>query len=67
LPPRPGGRAYATAEEALKAGELYGVVVASPTAYHPANTIAALEAKLPVLLEKAGGQNRRGSQEHARR
>jgi predicted dehydrogenase len=44
--------AYATAEEALKAGELYGVVVASPTAYHPANTIAALEAKLPVLLEK---------------
>jgi predicted dehydrogenase len=43
---------YATAEEALKAGELYGVVVASPTAYHPANTIAALEAKLPVLLEK---------------
>src|SRR4051812_12102824 len=44
--------AYATAEEALGAGELYGVVVASPTAFHPANTIAALEAKLPVLLEK---------------
>jgi predicted dehydrogenase len=44
--------AYATADEALKAGELYGVVVASPTAYHPANTMAALEAKLPVLLEK---------------
>jgi predicted dehydrogenase len=44
--------AYATAEEGLQAGELYGVVVASPTAYHPANTIAALEAKLPVLLEK---------------
>jgi predicted dehydrogenase len=43
---------YATAEEALSAGELYGVVVASPTAHHPANTIAALEAKLPVLLEK---------------
>jgi predicted dehydrogenase len=44
--------AHATAEEALQAGELYGVVVASPTGYHPANTIAALEAKLPVLLEK---------------
>jgi predicted dehydrogenase len=44
--------AYATAEEALKAGELYGVVVASPTAYHPANAVAALEAGLPVLLEK---------------
>ena len=29
-----------------------GVVVASPTVYHPANTVAALEAKLPVLLEK---------------
>jgi predicted dehydrogenase len=43
---------FATVEEALQAGGLYGVVVASPTAYHPANTIAALEAKLPVLLEK---------------
>src|SRR6201991_1379187 len=44
--------AYATVEEALAAGGLYGVVVASPTAYHPANTIAALQAELPVLLEK---------------
>jgi predicted dehydrogenase len=44
--------AFATVEEALKAGGLYGVVVASPTAFHPSNTIAALEAGLPVLLEK---------------
>ncbi len=43
---------HATAEAALEAGGLDGVVVASPTAYHPANTLAALEAKLPVLLEK---------------
>ena len=43
---------HATAEAALRAGGLDGVVVASPTAYHPANTVAALEAKLPVLLEK---------------
>ena len=44
--------AYATAEAALKAGGLDGVVVASPTAFHPSDTVAALEAKLPVLLEK---------------
>src|ERR1700754_1374860 len=44
--------AYATTEDALRAGGLDGVVVASPTAYHPANTVAALEARLPVLLEK---------------
>ena len=43
---------YATEEAAMRAGGLDGVVVASPTAYHPANTVAALEAKLPVLLEK---------------
>jgi predicted dehydrogenase len=44
--------AHETVEAALGAGGLDGVVVASPTAYHPANTIAALEAGLPVLLEK---------------
>jgi predicted dehydrogenase len=43
---------HATAEAALEAGGLDGVVVASPTAYHPATTVTALEAKLPVLLEK---------------
>ena len=43
---------HVTEETALRAGDLDGVVVASPTAYHPANTVAALEAKLPVLLEK---------------
>ena len=44
--------AHQTVEAALQAGGLDGIAVASPTAYHPANTIAALEAKLPVLLEK---------------
>jgi predicted dehydrogenase len=43
---------HASEEAALRAGGLDGVVVASPTAYHPANTVASLEAKLPVLLEK---------------
>ena len=43
---------HATAEAALRAGGLDGVVVASPTASHPASTVAALEAGLPVLLEK---------------
>jgi predicted dehydrogenase len=43
---------HAIAEAAFEAGGLDGVVVASPTVYHPANTVAALEAKLPVLLEK---------------
>ena len=43
---------HATAEAALGVAGLDGVVVASPTAYHPASTLAALEAKLPVLLEK---------------
>jgi predicted dehydrogenase len=44
--------AHESAEVALRARGLDAVVVASPTAYHPADTIAALEAKLPVLLEK---------------
>jgi predicted dehydrogenase len=44
--------AFDSAEAALAAGGLDGVVVASPTLYHPANTLAALAAGLPVLLEK---------------
>lgn len=44
--------AHATVEAALEAGGLDGVVVASPTLFHPANTVAALNARLPVLLEK---------------
>lgn len=43
---------FETTEKALETGGLDGVVVASPTFYHPANTLAALEAKIPVLLEK---------------
>ncbi len=43
---------FATAEEALAAGGLDAVVVATPTACHRENTLAALEAGLPVLLEK---------------
>jgi predicted dehydrogenase len=43
---------YPTIEDALSIGGLDGVVVGSPTAFHPAQTISALEAGLPVLLEK---------------
>ena len=43
---------YATEETALASSGLDGVVVASPTAYHPASTLATLQAKLPLLLEK---------------
>lgn len=39
-------------EQALSIEGLDGVVVASPTAYHPDQTIRALELGLPVLLEK---------------
>lgn len=38
--------------EAFSIKELDGVVVASPTAFHPNQTIQALELGLPVLLEK---------------
>ena len=44
--------AHASDKAAFGVGGVDAVVVASPTAYHPANTIAALEAGLPVLLEK---------------
>lgn len=37
---------------ALTVGGFDGVVVGTPTVCHPENTIAALEAGLPVLLEK---------------
>lgn len=43
---------HSTIDAALAAGGLDGVVVGSPTAFHPAQTIAALDAGLPVLLEK---------------
>ncbi|RKE72314.1 Gfo/Idh/MocA family protein [Pseudorhodoplanes sinuspersici] len=43
---------HPTIEAALAAGGLDGVVIGSPTAFHPAQTIAALDAGLPVLLEK---------------
>jgi predicted dehydrogenase len=46
---------HSTAEEAWAAGGLDGVVVASPTIYHPPHTMEALQAKLPVLLEKPIG------------
>jgi predicted dehydrogenase len=44
--------AHATIEASLAQGGFDAVVVASPTTYHPANTLIALQAKLPVLLEK---------------
>jgi predicted dehydrogenase len=44
---------YATLEEALVDPMQYaGVVVASPTTFHIEQTVAALDAGLPVLLEK---------------
>lgn len=47
----PEGR-YADMEAALAADAFDGVVVCSPTRYHPDQVIRALEAGLPVLLEK---------------
>jgi predicted dehydrogenase len=43
---------FADQSEALRAVDLDGVVVASPTAFHPAQTIQALGNGLPILLEK---------------
>lgn len=39
-------------EDALQAGRLEGVAICSPTAFHCAQTLIALDAGLPVLLEK---------------
>lgn len=39
-------------KEAFSIQGLDGVVVASPTAFHPSQTIRALEMGLPILLEK---------------
>jgi predicted dehydrogenase len=43
---------FATLEDALAGGGLDGVVIGSPPSVHVAQTIASLEAGLPVLLEK---------------
>jgi len=48
----PGGAGHASLDEALGAGGLEGVAVCSPTLYHVPQAVAALEAGLPVLLEK---------------
>jgi predicted dehydrogenase len=48
----PVARYYATIDEALLIGNYSGVVVGSPTFYHPEHTIKAMRAGLPVLLEK---------------
>lgn len=44
--------AHATMEEAVVTGDLDGVAICSPTAFHPDQTIAALRHQLPLLLEK---------------
>ncbi|MFP6774500.1 MAG: Gfo/Idh/MocA family oxidoreductase [Alphaproteobacteria bacterium] len=44
--------AYPTLEDALAAGGFDGVAVCSPTRFHVEQCIPALEAGLPVLLEK---------------
>ncbi|MDZ7696609.1 MAG: Gfo/Idh/MocA family oxidoreductase [Deltaproteobacteria bacterium] len=43
--------------EAFSSKDLDGVVVASPTAFHPSQTIQALEQGLPVLLEKPAAKS----------
>ncbi|HEV7276275.1 MAG TPA: Gfo/Idh/MocA family oxidoreductase [Devosiaceae bacterium] len=43
---------FISLDAALAQGRFDGVVVAAPTAHHPHATVAALEAGLPVLLEK---------------
>jgi predicted dehydrogenase len=43
---------FASREEALAAERFDGVVVCTPTAFHGADTLAAIEAGIPVLLEK---------------
>lgn len=48
---RPEG-SYPTVAAAFSKGAFDGVVVASPTASHPADTFSALERGIPVLLEK---------------
>lgn len=45
-------KAHADYQPALAEPGIDGVVIASPTAFHPDQTIMALEAGLPVLLEK---------------
>ena len=44
--------AYASMAEALNGARMDGVVVGSPTSFHVEQSTAALEAGLPVLLEK---------------
>jgi predicted dehydrogenase len=43
---------FASREQALAAGPFDAVVVCTPTAFHCADTLAAIAAGLPVLLEK---------------
>ena len=43
---------YRSIQEALRTSAFDGVAVCSPTAFHPEQTLAALDARLPVLLEK---------------
>lgn len=54
---------YATLQEALAAPGIDGVVVCSPPSYHVAQSIAALEQGLPVLLEKPVSPGLAGSVE----
>ena len=45
-------QSYDTIDDALNAEHLDGVIVCSPTAFHPEQTIKSLKCGLPVLLEK---------------
>jgi predicted dehydrogenase len=49
----PVTKRFATLEDALKHGERFsGVAICSPPRFHVSQSLAALEADLPVLLEK---------------
>jgi len=56
--------AFASTGDALdRQHDLSGVVIASPTAFHPSDLTLAVEAGLPVLLEKPVAKTAREAQE----
>lgn len=50
---------YSTVEELLKAGNIDGLIVAVPNSLHASQTITALNAGIPVLVEKPMAINAR--------
>jgi predicted dehydrogenase len=54
--------AYAAIAEALGSSTFDGIAVCSPTVFHPEQTISAVEAGVPVLLEKPPAMDLEGAQ-----